>query len=348
MTHPETPAPMTDVPPPKGRLPEFLPVEGNEGLMATYFTVKCAHAAHPGKHNASLLSLLEELGRHRSSPSTAGGGTVADFVRAQREWSERTFGPGPRVTIPRELNSATLHRLATNWDVSYKEAEGMYEATIRIAAAPLAPSTPDAGVVKERHPISVEWWRSGIVTPKLPREWRELCSRMVSELDRLFRPAIADDKKDAALNAINTIRNSIVGTQTVNWSEHVYPLVAALEGAGYAGMEYPEALENFGTLIERTNAAESQLSSLKADVERLTGANEHLVATCNAHAKAQLAAEAALETARVALEPMQKACELARMVRDVEARLLDAMADEAFSERKHDTQTLEDPFQHDG
>lgn len=77
VTNPDTPAPMTDVPPPKGRLPEFLPVEGNEGLMATYFTVKCAHAAHPGKHNASLLSLLEELARHRSSPSTAGGGWQA-------------------------------------------------------------------------------------------------------------------------------------------------------------------------------------------------------------------------------------------------------------------------------
>lgn len=55
-------------------------------LKATYFTVKCAHAAHPGKHNTALLSALEELMRHRA-PS------------APREWrgiesAPRQFGNG--------------------------------------------------------------------------------------------------------------------------------------------------------------------------------------------------------------------------------------------------------------
>lgn len=35
--------------------------------------------------------------------------------------------------------------------------------------------------------------------------------------------------QDVALGKINAIRNSIVGTQNVNWSAHIYPLVAALE-----------------------------------------------------------------------------------------------------------------------
>lgn len=44
-----------------------------------------------------------------------------------------------------------------------------------------------------------------------------------------------------ALGKINRIRNSIVGYQNVNWSKHIYPLVAALEEAGYRGLGYEEA-----------------------------------------------------------------------------------------------------------
>lgn len=68
----------------------------------------------------------------------------------------------------------------------------------------------------------------------------------------------------ATLTEINAIRNSIVGAQTVNWSEHVYPLVAALDAAGFAGMPYPEARENVGTLIERANKAEARVAELEA------------------------------------------------------------------------------------
>jgi hypothetical protein len=59
-----------------------------------------------------------------------------------------------------------------------------------------------------------------------------------------------------ALGSINVIRNSIIGLQTLNWSEHVYPLVAALDAAGFEGMDYPEAREFFGTMLGRCNAAE--------------------------------------------------------------------------------------------
>lgn len=83
-----------------------------------------------------------------------------------------------------------------------------------------------------------------------------------------------DDLREA-LEEINHIRNSIIGLQTMNWSEHVYPLVAALDAAGFEGMEYPEARENFGTMLERTNAAEkaltdalSRLSALQERAER--------------------------------------------------------------------------------
>ncbi|MBR8343038.1 hypothetical protein KDX40_04705 [Burkholderia ambifaria] len=59
-----------------------------------------------------------------------------------------------------------------------------------------------------------------------------------------------------ALISINGIRNSIIGLHTLNWSEHVYPLVAALDAAGFEGMGYPEARAFYGTMLDRCNAAE--------------------------------------------------------------------------------------------
>jgi hypothetical protein len=55
---------------------------------------------------------------------------------------------------------------------------------------------------------------------------------------------------EQALEGINKIRNCIVGLQTLNWSEHIYPMVALLNRAGYKGLEYPENKENFGTLLD--------------------------------------------------------------------------------------------------
>lgn len=60
-----------------------------------------------------------------------------------------------------------------------------------------------------------------------------------------------------ALTKINAIRDSIVGTQGFNFSEHAYPLVAALDDAGFTGLPYPLARTNVGTLIERAIAAAS-------------------------------------------------------------------------------------------
>lgn len=73
-------------------------------------------------------------------------------------------------------------------------------------------------------------------------------------------------KLEAAISEVNNIRNSIIGTQTVNWSEHIYPLVSALEKAGISGMGYPEAREYFGTMLERTLAAEDRAEKLAAQV----------------------------------------------------------------------------------
>lgn len=80
-----------------------------------------------------------------------------------------------------------------------------------------------------------------------------------------FRNQVRDtcrraEKAEAALQKINAIRNSIVGFQAINWSEHIYPLVAALNEAGIEGQSYPEARKYAGNLVERIQAAEATLA----------------------------------------------------------------------------------------
>jgi len=49
-----------------------------------------------------------------------------------------------------------------------------------------------------------------------------------------------------ALSKIDAIRNDIIGRQKIGWSSHVYPMVAALDEAGYPGMEYEAARAALG------------------------------------------------------------------------------------------------------
>lgn len=77
------------------------------------------------------------------------------------------------------------------------------------------------------------------------------------------------DEMRQALNKINDIRNSIIGFQTMNWSEHIYPLVAALEEAGITGAGYPASRANVGTMLDRTLAAEAEADALANKIEDL-------------------------------------------------------------------------------
>lgn len=86
------------------------------------------------------------------------------------------------------------------------------------------------------------------------------------------------EQAEAALTKINDIRNSIVGSSTVNWSEHIYPLVAALNEAGLKGDHFENTKKNFGTLLERAEQAE-------ADRDKERGEKEHLAKICNGGSK---------------------------------------------------------------
>lgn len=76
-----------------------------------------------------------------------------------------------------------------------------------------------------------------------------------------------NNRLKTALAKIDAIRNSIIGAQTVNWSEHIYPLVAALSEAGYAGQPYETARENVKTLIEIDELAWAYVDAVEATAE---------------------------------------------------------------------------------
>lgn len=74
---------------------------------------------------------------------------------------------------------------------------------------------------------------------------------------------------ERGMNKINDIRNSIIGYQTINWSAHIYPLVAALEDAGFHG----EGSEVFGekakTQLQRIEELESDIAALRQEIDGL-------------------------------------------------------------------------------
>lgn len=95
------------------------------------------------------------------------------------------------------------------------------------------------------------------------RQFLNLSNGLATDLPR------AEAERDAAVSAlhkINDIRNSIIGVQSFNWSEHMYPLVDILEGAGIEGQPYPEARAYVGTLIEHVKALESERDALAHQV----------------------------------------------------------------------------------
>lgn len=115
--------------------------------------------------------------------------------------------------------------------------------------------------------------RATIGTEGIERSLANACATPAQQAVTLL-----DDVRDAAryraaLDGINVIRNSIIGLQTLNWSEHVYPLVAALDSAGIEGMPYPAAREFFGTMLDRCNAAEDDAVRWREARKRLVSAS---------------------------------------------------------------------------
>ncbi len=71
------------------------------------------------------------------------------------------------------------------------------------------------------------------------------------------------ERQRQALAKIDEIRNSIIGHQAVNWSAHIYPLVAALDEAGFGGKGYDAAHDEALTQLDRIEKLEAELAEAK-------------------------------------------------------------------------------------
>ena len=97
------------------------------------------------------------------------------------------------------------------------------------------------------------------------RAWSEEQARLLAASHAAHITVRTDNEAlRRGLQKIGEIRDSIIGLQKFNWSEHGYPLVAALDAAGFTGTTYENAQKNVGTLLERTNAAEAEVAVLQA------------------------------------------------------------------------------------
>jgi DNA repair exonuclease SbcCD ATPase subunit len=114
------------------------------------------------------------------------------------------------------------------------------------------------------------------------RQLREaIASAIRAERERVAELETEVKRLKLALEKINTIRNSIIAFQAINWSEHIYQLVAALNEAGLEGMNYPEALAYFGSMLERTKNAESESRQLKERIAELEEELTMMIEVCD-------------------------------------------------------------------
>ena len=98
---------------------------------------------------------------------------------------------------------------------------------------------------------------------------QEAVERLHSLLTYVAEPSlkIRVEQLEEMGRRLNDIRNSIVAMQKFNFSEHAYPMVAALNEAGFEGMSYPEALEYYGSMLGRMRQAEIKCERQKPIVE---------------------------------------------------------------------------------
>lgn len=87
----------------------------------------------------------------------------------------------------------------------------------------------------------------------------EAVSELLDAVERLTRER---DEARKALSEIREVMDCVVGTQSVNWSAHVYPIIASLSRAGYDGAGYEEARDMARTLIAERDEARAVARTL--------------------------------------------------------------------------------------
>jgi hypothetical protein len=112
-------------------------------------------------------------------------------------------------------------------------------------------------------------------------EVREILPAALDEIatlqQRLAEVERENERLCGALTKISDIRDSIVGMQGFNFSEHAYPLVTALDAAGFEGKGYEISRANLGTLIEHRDLAIKERDELKQECEKFKDAGAMLM-----------------------------------------------------------------------
>ena len=83
------------------------------------------------------------------------------------------------------------------------------------------------------------------------------------------------------LQKISDIRDSMIGLQQLNWSEHIYPLVAALDEAGFKGAGYKIARENAGTMFDEIRVLRKALRAYVLGGHNQDEIDEWVAKPCN-------------------------------------------------------------------
>lgn len=101
-----------------------------------------------------------------------------------------------------------------------------------------------------------------------PRKFEKLWHKPQRDWDPVEALGVLEeiDRLTEALQKISEIRDSIIGRQNVNWSMHIYPLVAALGDAGFEGTEYPEARAAESAKVEQQARQEEEIRKLRTRV----------------------------------------------------------------------------------
>lgn len=166
------------------------------------------------------------------------------------------------------------------WNAWYGEAEITREGSVRrheeawqamLSASPKPPHQEEGALEIAGYAYRDEWrgdrpWsltqmrpaetRHRIIEPLVLRSAVEaLLLSQASQIEALRKER--DDYR-AALEKIDAIRDSIIGFQTVGWSDHIYPLVAALKDAGFSGKGYDAMRTEIRTML----AAETKLAEV--------------------------------------------------------------------------------------
>lgn len=136
---------------------------------------------------------------------------------------------------------------------------GLRESAERIALVALLAERDGSEFDGEIHLTSEEGERIAAALALIP-------TKPASDPDALSALVKERDALRGAMEKIDAIRNSIIGFQTVGWSEHIYPLVAALHEAGFDGIGYEKARKNASTLLDAVKAAEAKAEAAETSL----------------------------------------------------------------------------------